>query len=173
MRSVLGILALACSTPAPTPPADHAVAGEVISVPTGRAIAAAPPTAVPDNSLAADEGTLAIVAPHPTTLGVATTARIRVVPGAGYHINTRYPFVVSFASTENVTVAKPRLEGGRNGIAGDAEILAETELSIPVTVIASTPGEHTVNGQFHVGICKSDVCLTRSMPVTFTVAASR
>jgi len=169
MRGLLALLTVGCSTPAPTPAADHVVEGEMISVPTGRGIGAMAPMAAPDNRLDPHEGSLAIIAPEPTAPGVATTARIRVIPGAGYHINTRYPFVVSIASTENVTVAKPRLEGGRNGIAGDAEILAETELSIPVTVTASTLGEHAVSGQFHVGICKSDACLTRSMPVAFTV----
>jgi hypothetical protein len=64
---------------------------------------------------------------------------------------------------------KQRLEGGRNGIAGDAETLSETELSIPITATPKTPGEHDVIGSIHFGICKSDACLTRKMPVSFTV----
>jgi hypothetical protein len=181
MRVAVVILSLlvGCSRPASEPPErsrqERAIEPERIRVPTvtGLRPASAPGTGAPRTPLAAHEGSIEIVMPHDTSVGVATTGRIRVLPGAGFHINTRYPFSVSLANAEGLAVAKANLAGGKGGIAGDAEILAETELSIPITVTPTAVGDHALRGSIDFGICKSDVCLTRAMPVSFTVVATR
>ncbi len=80
--------------------------------------------------------------------------------------------MVSLASAPGVTIAKQRLEGGRRGTAGDADTLAETELSIPITVTPNAAGRHELTGTITFGVCKRDLCLSREMPITVTVAAS-
>ena len=169
MRIVLAMLVVAgCSKPEPV----REMEPEKISVPGERIRAAAPGNAAKGATLAPEEGSLEIVAPAGTKVGAAATARIRVTPGKGFHINTEYPFVVSLAPAAGVTIAKQRLEGGRRGSTGDAETLAETELSIPITVTPNAAGPHELTGTITFGICKRDMCLSREMPITVTVAAS-
>ena len=55
---------------------------------------------------------------------------------------------------------------------GDAETVAERELSIPITLTPTTAGEHALTGTITFGICKRDVCLLRTMPIALTVVTS-
>jgi hypothetical protein len=171
MRTVLAMLLLVgCSKPEPVremEPEKIAIPGE-----RTRAVVRPPGTAAQAATLSPEEGSLEVVQPASARIGAAATARIRVTPGKGFHINTEYPFVVSLASAPGVTIAKQRLEGGRRGSTGDAETLAETELSIPITVTPNDAGPHELTGTITFGICKRDMCLSREMPITVTVAPS-
>jgi len=173
MRNVLvglGVLA-ACSPQRTEPRGEPGAHTEAIRVP-GQGAARAAPAEARGDGLAAEEGTLEVVAVDAGSVGHPATARIRIVPGKGFHINTSYPFVVTLATTPGLTLAKARLEGGKRGATGDAETLAERELSIPITVTPTTAGAHTLTGSFSFGICKSDVCLSRTVPLALAVAAS-
>jgi hypothetical protein len=169
MRSALVMLVLAgCSKPEPV----RELEPEKIAVPGERMRAVPPGARVQSAALSPEEGSLEVVPPASTRVGAAATARIRVTPGNGFHINTEYPFVVSLAAAPGVTLAKQRLEGGKRGATGDAETLAETELSIPITVTPNAAGRHELTGTITFGVCKRDVCLSRQMPIVVTVATS-
>ncbi len=124
------------------------------------------------DGLASNEGVFSITPLRNASVGRAQVARIRIVPGAGFHINTQYPFVVQLADSPGLKLEKLRFEGGKRGTVGDAETLAEQELEIPITVTPTSVGEHTLNGTINFGICKATSCLQRSMPITLAVAAS-
>ena len=166
----LGILA-ACSSQRSEPRRDPPAPGEAIRIP-GEGTARAAPAPPREEGLAANEGTVLVVAVDAGSVGHPATARIRIVPGTGFHINTSYPFVVTLATTPGLTLAKTRLEGGKRGVAGDADTLAERELSIPITVTPTTAGAHTLTGSISFGICKRDVCLSRTVPIALAVAAT-
>ncbi len=167
----LGVVA-ACSPRAPEPRSEPEPRPDTIRVPIGKGALPAPTTQVRHGALAPDEGTFAILAPSSARVGLTATARIRIVPGKGFHINTKYPFVVTLANGPGMTIAKSRLEGGRGGVVGDAETLADGELSIPITLTTTAAGDHTVRGTITFGICTNTVCLAREMPIAFTVGVS-
>lgn len=161
----LGVLA-ACSKRAPEPPPERV---ETVRLPGKGAERSMAPRS---DGLGADEGMFEITPIRNASVGRAQTARIRIVPGAGFHINTEYPFVVQLADAPGLKLDKLRFEGGRRGAVGDAETLAEEELAIPITVTPTTSGDHTLNGTINFGICKATSCLQRSMPITLAIAAS-
>jgi hypothetical protein len=164
---LLGLVSLAaCSKRAPEPPPERVEKVRLPGAPADRSVAPR------SDQLSADEGMFEITPIRNASVGRAQTARIRVVPGAGFHINTEYPFVVQLADAPGLKLEKLRFEGGRRGSVGDAETLAEQELAIPIIVTPTTSGEHTLNGTINFGICKATACLQRSMPITLAVAAS-
>ncbi len=168
MRLILlgmGVLA-ACSKRAPEPLPEGA---ETVRLPVAGGARATGPVS---DGLTSDEGRFEITPIRNASVGRAQTAKLRIVPGTGFHINTNYPFVLQLADAPGLKLDKLRFEGGRRGAVGDAETLAEEELAIPITVTPTTSGEHTLNGTINFGICKADSCLQRSMPVTLAVAAS-
>lgn len=168
----LGLWLAACSKPDAKPPPEGDPPAQKIRVPTsGRGGEATPEPRPLDPPLAPDEAALEVTAPPRTPIGVAATARIRVRPAEGFHINTRYPFVVSLATTDGVTIGKSPLRGGRGGVPGDAETLADHELSIPITLTPVTVGDHVLNGSIQLGICKRDMCLTREAPIVVHVTS--
>ena len=160
------VVSAACSKRAPERQAEPA---ETVRLPghvTERSVAPR------SDGLSSDEGMFEITPIRNASVGRAQTARIRIVPGAGFHINTEYPFVVQLADAPGLKLDKLRFEGGKRGAVGDAETLAEEELAIPITVTPTTSGEHTLNGTINFGICKATSCLQRSMPITLAIAAS-
>jgi hypothetical protein len=161
------VVSAACSKRAPEPPPPERT--ETVRLPghgAERSVAAS------SDGLSADEGMFEITPIRNASVGRAQTARIRIVPGAGFHINTEYPFVVQLADAPGLKLEKLRFEGGRRGTVGDAETLVEQELAIPITVTPTTSGEHTLNGTINFGICKATACLQRSMPITLAIAAT-
>ena len=162
MRTLLLGLAMiaGCSTRAADPPPSQ----ERVSVPGTSAPMHAPTGHTHQAALAADEGTFEIIPPTSASIGQPTTARIRIVPGTGFHINTSYPFIIAITNDAGVTVAKTRRE--------DAEPLGERELSIPITLTPTTSGQHTLTGSITFGICKKDSCLQREMPISVAVQAT-
>lgn len=163
---LLGLVAsAACSKRAPEPPPERA---ESVRLPGH----SAERSAAPGDGLSSDEGMFEITPIRNASVGRAQIARIRIVPGAGFHINTAYPFVVQLAGAPGLKLEKLRFEGGNRGAVGDAETLVEEELAIPITVTPTTAGEHTLNGTINFGICKATSCLQRSMPITLAIAAS-
>lgn len=161
----LGIAA-ACSKRAPDPPPERV---ETVRLPTERGVGS---VAATTDGLTAAEGQFHVTPIRNASVGRAQVARIRIVPGAGFHINTQYPFVVQLADTPGLVLEKLRFEGGHHGAVGDAETLAEEGLEIPITITPSTAGEHTLNGTINFGICKATACLQRSMPITLAIAAT-
>src|SRR5436190_4301076 len=106
MRAVLVVVALAaCSSRREEPRQDL----EKVRIPTADTRATPPPggNRAAGAALLPDEGTLEIVAPSGLRVGSAMTARVRVHPGKGLHINTAYPFVVSLQGGPGLDIAKP------------------------------------------------------------------
>jgi len=105
------------------------------------------------------ELTVEVVPPAAAKVGAAATAHVMIRPGAGYHINTEYPWKLALAETPGLQAVK-----------GDARA-AESELSVPITVTPTTAGDHELRGTVSFGICKHDQCLQREVPIVVAVAA--
>jgi len=87
----------------------------------------------------------------------AGTVRVRVTPGAGYHINPDYPWKLRLDPTVGVTTA-------RSGAKIDTH-----EMAIAISYTATAPGVHAIRGQLDLGVCERDRCLPRSMPIAVEV----
>jgi hypothetical protein len=105
------------------------------------------------------ELTVEVVPPAIAKVGAATTAHVTIKPGAGYHINTEYPWKLALAPTPGLEAAK-----------GDARA-EESVLAVPITVTATAAGNHELRGTVTFGICKHDQCLQREVPISVAVAA--
>ncbi len=153
---------MACSSEHPTPafrPDTIVVPGGVISTPITRRAA--------EVNLTAAEGRFEIEAPTQSHVGAVSTAWIRIFPGAGFHINTSYPLIVSLAMSDGgVRVQKLQLD------AADAERLDERGLAIPIAITPTSIGDHKVTGSIHFGICNDGTCLSRAMPLDVSIVAS-
>jgi hypothetical protein len=105
------------------------------------------------------ELTVEITPPRAARVGAASMAQVTIRPGAGYHINTDYPWKLALAQTPGLEAAK--------GVAR-AE---ETELQLPISVTPTAAGNHRLRGTVTFGICKHDQCLQREVPIAVAVAA--
>ena len=104
--------------------------------------------------------TVEVVPPASAKVGAAATARVTIRPGAGYHINTDYPWKLALAKTPGLEAVK-----------GDVRA-AEGELAVPITVTATSAGNHELRGTVTLGMCKHDQCLQREVPIVVAVAAN-
>jgi DsbC/DsbD-like thiol-disulfide interchange protein len=119
-----------------------------------------------------NEGTVAVEAPVDARAGSEATARITMTPGTGYHVNTRYPIVLTLQSPAGIKLAKAAFKaGGRDSAKGDAEVLDEHQLVLAVKMTADTSGSYTIRGSFDFGVCENDLCLTKKEPIAIAVAA--
>jgi hypothetical protein len=87
----------------------------------------------------------------------AGTVRVRVTPGAGYHINPEYPWKLRLDPTEGVTSARSGAQ------------ISKRELAIAISYTATAPGVHAIRGQLDLAVCERDRCLPRSMPIAVEV----
>lgn len=103
--------------------------------------------------------TVEVVPPAAAKVGIAGTAQVTIRPGAGYHINTDYPWKLALART-------PGLEASKGDIRA-----RETELAVPITVTPTSAGDHELRGTVTLGMCKHDECLQREVPIVVAIAA--
>lgn len=103
-----------------------------------------------DPALLPDEGTLAVErAPG--------SVRVRVVAGAGYHMNDLYPSKLSLEPTPGVAIADA------------TATIGERELAIAIPFTTTSPGVHAIRGQLDLAVCERDRCMPRSMPIAVEV----
>jgi hypothetical protein len=119
-----------------------------------------------------DEGTLE-VSKAEGKAGTETTAKLAIVPGAGYHVATDYPIKLTLEAPEGVKLAKTELTaGGRDKEKGDAETLSEQGLAFAVKATPEKAGSYEIKGVFKFGICEKESCHPKKQPITITVAAN-
>ena len=137
----LVVLVAGCSRHDPAPAA--APAAHKLAVVRGSASHA-------DPALEPEEGTLAVErAPG--------SVRVRIVAGAGYHLNDDYPSKLHLEPTPGLAIADA------------TATLGEHELAIAIPFTTTAPGAHAIRGQLDLAVCERDRCLPRSMPIAVDV----
>jgi len=97
--------------------------------------------------------------------GAQTTARVRVVPHAPFHINDKYKFKLALEPTPGVELAQMTFAPG------DAETFDADQLVVPVSVVPTAAGDFTIRGNVDVGVCSPRSCVTQHLPVSIVIAA--
>jgi len=97
--------------------------------------------------------------------GAQTTARVRVVPHAPFHINDKYKFKLALEPTPGVELAQMTYAPG------DAETFDPDQLVVPVSVVPTSTGDFTIHGNVDVGVCSPRSCVTQHLPVSIVIAA--
>lgn len=119
-----------------------------------------------------EEGTLT-VGKADGKAGAATSAEIKLAPGAGLHVATDYPIKLKLMETPGVKLEKQLLTaGGREKKQGDAATLTEQALAFAVKVTPEAAGAFEIKGTFSFGVCEKDSCHPRTQPITIKVAAN-
>jgi len=161
-RGVIFLPLLACDGRPVAPEPAFAPTKIVVPVPGAGAIAT-PTTRITTPALAASEGRLEARATK-ATVGVGATAWVRIFPAAGYHINTEYPFSLTLADPPaGMTFPQAVIEAG--------DTVSEGQLAVPIALTATQAGTFRVTGSIQFGICESDRCLSRAMPVVVEVTS--
>lgn len=126
----------------------------------------------PAFNLKPEEGTLTVNKPEGKA-GAATTAKIELAPGSGYHVATDYPIKLWLEPPEKVKIDKTFLTaGGRTKAQGDAATLTEQQLAFAVQATPETAGSYEITGVLSFGICEKDSCHPKTQPITIQVAAN-
>jgi hypothetical protein len=138
-------------------------------------VAPATPTPAPADDrtrLRPEEGKLAIEPPADAKAGAEAVAKITVIPGAGYHVNTEFPTKLTLTSPQGVVLAKAQLvAGGHDKAKGDADTLDEKQLAFAVKLTPAASGSYTINGDFKFAVCDASQCLPKRETIAIAVAA--
>ncbi|HEX2687659.1 MAG TPA: hypothetical protein VHN14_13630 [Kofleriaceae bacterium] len=155
---------------------------DVIAVPQGgpsmgprKDVVPANPTPPPVDDrtrLKPEEGKLAVEPPADAKAGAEAVAKIVVIPGAGYHVNTEFPTKLTLTSPQGVALAKAQLvAGGHDKAKGDADALDEQQLAFAVKLTPAASGSYTINGDFRFAVCDVSQCLPKREIIAIAVAA--
>jgi len=160
------------SKPAPpeTTAAAPAPVAPVARAEPGSAPAVEPPAAAPaggGNQPAGPDTSfkLEVTSPPPGAAAKELVARVKVVPGAGYHMNKEYPTKLEVQPPEGVTVAKPvqRIE--------DAAAFDNNQLAFDVKLTAAKPGTYKVPGTFKFAVCTDSTCDPKKQTIAIELTA--
>lgn len=122
------------------------------------------PSALPATARGASDDPLVTVSQPPEVhAGQEMVARIAVAAPDGYEVNTRYPVKLALAQEPGVLLPIAMFHEHEAN-------LNEHGLTFDVRLIPER-GEHTVRGTLDVGMCKSDQCVSKTVPVAVVVAA--
>jgi hypothetical protein len=88
----------------------------------------------------------------PAQQGRRATAKIRITPATGYHINKEYPAEIVLVPPAGVTLAKAKLAGK------DAARLDEQAAEFDIGYTATQPGKKTVTGEIKFAVCSANSC---------------
>ena len=119
-----------------------------------------------------DEGTLT-VGKAEGKVGAPTTAEIKIVPAAGFHVSLNYNIKLQLQAPAGIKLDKTLFTaGGRNETQGDAAEFSEKGLAFKVTATPESAGPHEIQGVMSFGICENDSCRPRTQPITIQVATN-
>jgi hypothetical protein len=170
----------AAGKPGGTEPAGTKIGGEAPPTNGARQVGApgGEPVKAGDDSrfrLQPDEGKLAIELPASAKPNTEATAKIVVIPGSEYKVNTEFPTKLTLESPSGVTLAKAELKaGGMDKSKGDADVFEEAQLVFAVKLTPAATGTYTVNGTFKFAVCDKagSTCLAKKEPIAIQVAAN-
>jgi hypothetical protein len=118
-----------------------------------------------------EEGTIRFHAAA-ATAGGPGRAELRVATGHGYEINEKAIWKLTLEPTPGVTLPKASFRGGGKYALGDATLLDAGRLAIDIPFTIDRPGDsYAIRGNLDFAVCKSNTCLTKSVPVAVQVAA--
>ena len=99
----------------------------------------------------------------PAKKGQKAVAKIKITPGAGYHINKEYPTKLALHPPAGVTIDKPQLG------AKDAAKWEEKGGEFDVSYTAAHPGKQMVTGELKFAVCSANSCNPQSSAVSFEI----
>jgi hypothetical protein len=106
---------------------------------------------------------------HEIKTGGAQQVTMQVLPGAGLKINPDYPWKATFEPNAALGVNAP-MKANRAGFTFE-----KTAASLPITLVASAPGQHTLSGTVTLSVCEvggGERCLWfTDEPVALTINA--
>lgn len=85
---------------------------------------------------------------HEIKTGGPQQVTMQVLPGAGLKINPDYPWKATFEPNAALGVNAP-MKATRDGFTFE-----KTAASLPITLVASAPGEHTLSGTITLSVCE-------------------
>ncbi len=95
--------------------------------------------------------------------GQKAVARLKITPGAGFHINKDYPTSLSLTPPTGVTLDKPKLA------AKDAAKWEEQGGEFDVAYTAAKPGKQVVTGEIKFAVCSANSCDPKKSAVSFEI----
>lgn len=99
----------------------------------------------------------------PAKKGQKAVAKIKITPGAGYHINKEYPTKLALHAPPGVTIEKAQLG------AKDAAKWEEKGGEFDVAYTATKPGKQVVTGDLKFAVCSPTSCNPQSSKVSFEI----
>jgi len=106
---------------------------------------------------------LKVDAPSAKT-GQRSVAKIKITPGAGFHMNKEYPTsLVMSGVPAGVTVDKPKQT------AKDAAKFEEAGAEFDVAYTAAQPGKKMVTGEIKFAVCSANTCDPKKSSVSFQI----
>ena len=100
----------------------------------------------------------------PAKKGQKAVAKVKITPGAGYHMNKEYPTSLVFSSVPaGVTVDKMKLT------MKDAAKWEEAGGEFDVAYTAAQPGKKVVSGEIKFAVCSATTCDPKKSNVSFEI----
>lgn len=99
----------------------------------------------------------------PAQKGQRAVVRVKVVPGAGYHMNKEFPSALVLTAPAGVTIERPRQA------AGDARRFEEAGADFDVALTSAQAGKQVVVGDLKFAVCSSTSCDPKREKVSFTL----
>jgi hypothetical protein len=95
--------------------------------------------------------------------GERTVVKLKLAPGAGYHMNKEFPTSLSLVAPAGVVLEKPKQA------AKDATKFAETGAEFDVVLTSADAGSKVVSGDLKFAVCSATSCDPKREKVSFTV----
>ncbi|HXU71583.1 MAG TPA: hypothetical protein VN947_19755 [Polyangia bacterium] len=100
----------------------------------------------------------------PAKKGQKAVAKVKITPGAGYHMNKEYPTSLVLSSVPaGVTVDKMKLT------MKDAAKWTEQEGEFDIAYTAAEAGKKTVTGEIKFAVCSANTCDPKKSNITFDI----
>ncbi len=89
--------------------------------------------------------------------------KIRVTPGAGFHVNKEYPAGLKVKAPDGVKLEKDALKSA------DAAALTEQALEFDVAYTSTDAGKKSFTGDLKFAVCSASSCDPKRESISFTV----
>jgi hypothetical protein len=99
----------------------------------------------------------------PAKKGQRAVVKVKLAPGAGYHMNKEFPTALSMVPPGGVNLEKAKLT------AKDAARFEETGAEFEVALVAADAGSKVVTGELKFAVCSATTCDPKREKVSFTV----
>lgn len=140
------------------------VAAVAVSAVLGTVGALAYAQGQPHNPPPADAAYVLKVEAAPAKKGQKAVAKVKITPGAGYHMNKEYPTSLVLSTVPaGVTVDKPKQT------LKDAAKWEEAGGEFDIAYTAAAAGKKTVSGEIKFAVCSANTCDPKKSTVSFDI----